>query len=438
MCSCFLEDQIPTEPSFAGDRTVKGYIFRKVALDRLSSPEQLDELLRVSNTRSWLAFIALLALIAVSIVWACTGSIPVTTSGSGIIVRTGGVLNVVSPTSGVLLELKGRVGDEVEKGQVVARIAQPELLERLKAARAVLFELRNQRLRSATVGQNERDLQIAAISRQRENVKHTVEVLTGQLRLASEQVRVATELLAKGLITDQQRIAAEEKQAAIQGQIDALHAQLKQIDADEYLHRMQPVQTDAEMQQHVADQERTVAALEQELTLNTNVVTVYAGEVLEVKVQPGASVTVGTPILSMQPREKQLELLFYVPHADAKDVRTGMDVEVSPSTVKRSEFGYMKGKTTYVSAYPSTPQALMTNFQNEVLVNTLTHNGPVTEIRVRLQEDARTHSGFAWSSSRGPLIDISSGTFCSGRIITRIQRPITLVVPFLKDKLGAS
>jgi HlyD family secretion protein len=80
----------------------------------------------------------------------------------------------------------------------------------------------------------------------------------------------------------------------------------------------------------------------------------------------------------------------------------------------------------------------MTNFQNEVLVNTLTHNGPVTEIRVRLQEDARTHSGFAWSSSRGPLIDISSGTFCSGRIITRIQRPITLVVPFLKDKLGAS
>jgi HlyD family secretion protein len=417
---------------------VKGYIFRKVALDRLSSPEQLDELLRVSNTRSWLAFIALLALIAVSIVWACTGSIPVTTSGSGIIVRTGGVLNVVSPTSGVLLELKGRVGDEVEKGQVVARIAQPELLERLKAARAVLFELRNQRLRSATVGQNERDLQIAAISRQRENVKHTVEVLTGQLRLASEQVRVATELLAKGLITDQQRIAAEEKQAAIQGQIDALHAQLKQIDADEYLHRMQPVQTDAEMQQHVADQERTVAALEQELTLNTNVVTVYAGEVLEVKVQPGASVTVGTPILSMQPREKQLELLFYVPHADAKDVRTGMDVEVSPSTVKRSEFGYMKGKTTYVSDYPSTPQALMTNFQNEVLVNTLTHNGPVTEIRVRLQEDARTHSGFAWSSSRGPLIDISSGTFCSGRIITRIQRPITLVVPFLKDKLGAS
>jgi HlyD family secretion protein len=417
---------------------VKGYIFRKVALDRLSSPEQLDELLRVSNTRSWLAFIALLALIAVSIVWAGTGSIPVTTSGSGIIVRTGGVLNVVSPTSGVLLELKGRVGDEVEKGQVVARIAQPELLERLKAARAVLFELRNQRLRSATVGQNERDLQIAAISRQRENVKHTVEVLTGQLRLASEQVRVATELLAKGLITDQQRIAAEEKQAAIQGQIDALHAQLKQIDADEYLHRMQPVQTDAEMQQHVADQERTVAALEQELTLNTNVVTVYAGEVLEVKVQPGASVTVGTPILSMQPREKQLELLFYVPHADAKDVRTGMDVEVSPSTVKRSEFGYMKGKTTYVSDYPSTPQALMTNFQNEVLVNTLTHNGPVTEIRVRLQEDARTHSGFAWSSSRGPLIDISSGTFCSGRIITRIQRPITLVVPFLKDKLGAS
>ena len=54
----------------------KSKIFRKVALDRLSSPEQLDTLMRVITPKAWLALCPLLMLILGGTVWGWFGSLP--------------------------------------------------------------------------------------------------------------------------------------------------------------------------------------------------------------------------------------------------------------------------------------------------------------------------------------------------------------------------
>lgn len=64
----------------------KNSLFRKEALERLSSPEQLDQLMRIVTPRSWLPMSALGALIAGGLVWSIVGRIPVTTTGSGALV----------------------------------------------------------------------------------------------------------------------------------------------------------------------------------------------------------------------------------------------------------------------------------------------------------------------------------------------------------------
>jgi HlyD family secretion protein len=64
--------------------------------------------------------------------------------------------------------------------------------------------------------------------------------------------------------------------------------------------------------------------------------------------------------------------------------------------------------------------------------------GPVTELRVTLERDPMTSSGYKWSSSRGPEITISSGTLCTVEVITRHQPPVSLLFPFFKAKLGLS
>ena len=68
-------------------------IFRQAALERLSSPEQLDQLMQVTTPKGWLALIALAGLLVTAVVLGFVGSIPVTVTGQCILLNSGGVNN---------------------------------------------------------------------------------------------------------------------------------------------------------------------------------------------------------------------------------------------------------------------------------------------------------------------------------------------------------
>ncbi len=48
-------------------------IFREVALERLSSPDELDRLLKVTDSKAWIAQLATFGLIIVALVWGYIG-----------------------------------------------------------------------------------------------------------------------------------------------------------------------------------------------------------------------------------------------------------------------------------------------------------------------------------------------------------------------------
>ena len=75
-------------------------------------------------------------------------------------------------------------------------------------------------------------------------------------------------------------------------------------------------------------------------------------------------------------------------------------------------------------------------FENAPLVRSLGAGGPVTEIRVEMDLDPATPSGYRWSSPQGAPIKLSGGTLCVGEIVTRKQKPVSMVFPYAKEKLG--
>jgi HlyD family secretion protein len=413
-------------------------IFRKVSIERLSSPEQLDQLLKVNSARSWAALLAVLLVLSAALVWAFKGSIATTASGEGVIIRTGGVLNVVSSGSGVVAALNVKVGDRIRQNQVIALVAQPALVERIRATREAIAEAQRQRAVAAQIRSGSAKLQVEALHRQQQNAEREITVLEEQAKLVNEQIPAEAELLAKGLLTRQQTLATRQKLVEIEGRIAGLNADLKRYDSEQFAIENQPVESDVEMQSRVAGLERELAGLRKELEVEGNVVSPYSGEVIELRVAPGSAVTAGLPMLSIQPEVDQLDVPVYVPSAMAKQVRAGLEVQISPSTVRREEYGYLRGEVTSVADYPATPAALMRNFQNEPLVAALTSGGPVTELRVRLLADPATASGYRWSSPLGPHMKLSSGTFVSAQIVTRRQKPINLVLPSVKEMLGMS
>ena len=411
-------------------------IFRDVSLDRLSSPDELDRLLRVTDTKAWIAEIAIFAIIVVALVWGYTGRVASTVSGQGVIVRTGGVLNVVAAGSGVVAHLKVNVGDKISAGQIVATVAQPAIMEKYNNARQTLAQARREKERSHTVRDQQAKLSVATIQRKLANDQSEIKHLEEQAELAKEQVSVQNQLLAEGIVTSQKTIEARQNLTAVEDRIAGVRANIQELESEEFSNQAVVQQGDAEKSIAIQDLERNLHEIETQLQIAENVVSPYNGEVLEVKVSPGATVSLGDPILSMQPDVQDLQVLIFLPAAQAKDVHSGMDAKISPSSVKPEEFGFIRGRVVYVSDFPDTPAELMRNFQNEVLVRALTDNGPVTEVHVEMQKDPGTASGYKWSSPKGPNLLLSSGTMCTAEVITRWQKPITLVFPSLRRTLG--
>ena len=65
-------------------------MFRKVALDRLSSPEELDQLSRITSPRAWLGLAAIAGLLLVLLAWSILATIPTFVGGEGALAESTG------------------------------------------------------------------------------------------------------------------------------------------------------------------------------------------------------------------------------------------------------------------------------------------------------------------------------------------------------------
>ncbi len=66
-------------------------LFRAKVLDRLSSPEQMDLLMTITDRKSWLALIGFSVVAIATMIWAFWGIIPQTVTAQGILLQKGGI-----------------------------------------------------------------------------------------------------------------------------------------------------------------------------------------------------------------------------------------------------------------------------------------------------------------------------------------------------------
>ncbi len=95
-------------------------LFRKKALDNISSSEKLDKMLTITSPRSWLALVGIGLIIMALISWSFWGNITSRVAGEGIILSPGGISRVVASTDGRVDQIKVEPGVVIESGQKVA------------------------------------------------------------------------------------------------------------------------------------------------------------------------------------------------------------------------------------------------------------------------------------------------------------------------------
>lgn len=96
--------------------------FRHRAMERMSSPEQLDQMLRVTTPRRWIALFALLALVAAAIAWSLIATVPTTVNGPGYLLPQGGLRQIQAPTAGIVSTIELVNGQHVVATQRLGTI----------------------------------------------------------------------------------------------------------------------------------------------------------------------------------------------------------------------------------------------------------------------------------------------------------------------------
>lgn len=410
-------------------------LFRETAVDRLSSPEGLDTLMRITTPRAWVALLALVAVLGGAIVWGVCGHAPDTIEGTGILLRRGGLFEVVTEGAGRISDLLVTPGDRVHAGQVVARVGQPELERTIRQTEALIEDLnRNGRQRGQFIGR-EKALGLAGLNERLRQIEHSADALQEQVRYLEHRREAQAQALKAGLIASDAYQGTVQELARVRDALAALDTERRQIAARRVALDNDAGQRVFSLDQELLAQQRQLEILRDRYAATAQVESQYSGLVVEQRADPGDLAAVGQVVFSIEMADEQLDSVVFVPMA-AKRLTPGMTVQLSPAGVPWEDYGYMLGTVRSVSPSPASSASMNELLRNDTLVRQFTEQGGAYMVMVDVFEDHGTPSGFKWTTRRGPDLQVGSGTLLRARFVLREERPINLVIPALRRWLG--
>src|SRR6476469_8698150 len=149
-------------------------LFTTEAIDRLSSPERLDQMMQVVSPRSWLPLTAIGCLVAAAGVWSAIGRIPLTVSGQGVLLLPRRVVQFQAASSGQLVKLNIKPGDAVKRGQEIGRIDKLDLKQQLEQEKAKLAELQGQKKDTNKLQKQQIALELKTLEQQQKDLQESL------------------------------------------------------------------------------------------------------------------------------------------------------------------------------------------------------------------------------------------------------------------------
>lgn len=409
--------------------------FRKSALEKLSTPEKLDQLIKVTGPKAWIALFTVFLALGTGIGWAVVGKVKTKLNAIGVVLG-GEVHEVVATSQGQLVKLQVSIGSKVKEGDVIAAIQQPELLQQIESAKAVLSDRKLEMGKLMSYGSQGTQLEGDIINQNRVSIQGEIEAEKKKLSFLGNQLESENNLLEKGLIVKSQVANTKQQIDASKNSIERLKSQMAETSSRKLNIGFDMQQKIALQNQRIAEAERNLQFLSERYETQSNIKSPYDGEVVEVLTDAGVVVNPGTPLFKLKNQNDgklaKLKGVLYIPSQDGKKIKKGMEAFVVPSTVQPQEYGFIKGKVTYISDFPITQQGMMTSVKNDQLAKGLLAGGPLFEVHVEFEKDPNSYSGFKWTSAKGPNILIKEGTSCTGKITILQEAPATIVVPAFK------
>eukprot|EP00828_Plagiopyla_frontata_P017156 TRINITY_DN22330_c0_g1_i1.p1 TRINITY_DN22330_c0_g1~~TRINITY_DN22330_c0_g1_i1.p1 ORF type:complete len:374 (-),score=162.07 TRINITY_DN22330_c0_g1_i1:22-1143(-) len=331
--------------NFSRVRETSGYdmsqIFRKVALDRLSSPEQLDQIMRVTSPMSWAALAACAVLVVMTTVWSVFGTIPTKVMGQGILVEKGALFDVVSLGDGQILDIFVDVDDQVETGQVVAHISQPDIEHQLDEARRTLDHALEERAFVEKLGSDIHTSRSKYINQQRKTLLDSIKLAETRLDDLHERVEQHQKLLEQGIVARKTYLDAKAEYNQVLQEVLKYREQLTTLPTSRFEATSEQRKEQIDVERRIIHAEGEVDTLKDRLDLASQVISPKAGRVNERFKAPGSFLRTGEAILNLEtysPDDNFYVSAYFAPDR-GKRIQKGMTMLVATAVAKREEYG---------------------------------------------------------------------------------------------------
>ncbi len=415
---------------------------RADAVRNFASAEQLDQRLVVVRSRSWIFLLMAVAALAIALGWGFLGRVPRFVDGQGVIAPAGAQpVEVDSPFAfGGVVDVLVEEDMKVRAGDPLIRVRNQEIEREIDSARAMLAALHAQDAAMRTEEDSLLEKQQSATERQIASAEESMR-LTGELvGLLERELTDLDDLVQQQLIPRSQLVQARSVLFTSMQQLAQQESMIAQASAARQQLQSSVQQGRLQRQQAIVSAEGSLAAAETRLAQSTVVRAPVDGVVISLMADAGSSIRAGEAIAMIRPRvdSKQVPVLAtcYVPFGAGKQVRIGMPVRISLPFAAPSRYGYVIGEVTWVSEYVAEGSAA-TYLGSAELAQELSRSlGAMLELTVQIQNDPATPTGFAWTSRDGYPEPVEFPLLCGVQIATREDRPIDLLLPWLKDLLG--
>ena len=131
-----------------------------------------------------------------------------------------------------------------------------------------------------------------------------------------------------------------------------------------------------------------------------------------------------------------LQATIYVPFEDGKKVFPGMEVQISPLTLEKDEFGFIEGKVSGVTDWPLSTDEIAGYMKNNSELaghfSRIVGYSPYG-VNITLLHDPNNDADYRWSNQVEKPVMISAGVPCHGIIQVRSKKMLSSIFPWLES-----
>lgn len=414
--------------------------FREEALAVEGRSEHIDRLIQVVSRKSEIALITVYVFLFILLLYGIFGSIPTRVEGRGLLlVENGTVYNAVAPPGGGrVLQILVKVGNPIKKGESIAYLDRPDLKEKIELQKEYVERLKHEQNDLIQISTRELEARHQSIVEQNQILINTVDIEKENLKDIEYLLKFKEENFKKGLVVLQDIETTRRDFYTAKHKTEELQIELEKL-------KTQEADFKEQWRQRIKDKELMILAeqlklhdLESELNVSRIVTSPADGLIISLNTSLGKMVASGDSIISIASPGIGLDAMVFMKPHEGQRVAVDMKALVTPTTIEKEEFGSLTGKVLSVTAFPEATEAIIAALHNPELAKQFSESGAPVGIRVRIEKDPKTYSGYKWSSSEGPKVKILPGTMADVRITVREQPPITLIIPALKKLFGVS